>query len=136
MTVTATGGTGARAMTATQDITVTVNDVDETPAVASVDVTSTPSATADTYGLGETIEVTVTFDQAVTVTGAPSIELRIGRRPTRPSTSSWADLRRRLQGPCHAPVFDYVVQSGDMDDNGIWHQGEQTGAQRRDDPGR
>ena len=50
VTVTATGGTGAREMTATQDISVTVNDVDETPAVASVDVTSTPSATADTYG--------------------------------------------------------------------------------------
>ena len=119
VTVTATGGTGAREMTATQAITVTVNDVDEEPAVASVDVTSTPSATADTYGLGETIEVTVTFDQAVTVNtsgGTPSIEFEAGgNQPEHLKLATYA------AGSGTATIrFDYVVQSGDMDDNGIW----------------
>ena len=65
----------------TDTIAVTINltDVDETPpTIDSVVVTSTPSAAADTYGEGETIEVTVTFDRAVTVTGTPRIQLRVG----------------------------------------------------------
>ena len=39
------------------------------PAIVTdgVQVTSTPMATADTYGLGEPIKITVTFDNAVTV---------------------------------------------------------------------
>ena len=78
VTVTATSGTGDRAMTAEQTITVTVTDVDETPAFDGLDVTSTPKAAIDTYGWDETIEVTVTFDQAVRVTGTPRIQLRIG----------------------------------------------------------
>ena len=54
------------------------------PAIVTdgVEVTSTP-ATGDTYRLGETIEITVTFDNAVTVNTvrrhAPKIELRIPR---------------------------------------------------------
>ena len=126
VTVTATGGTGARELTATQDITVTVTDVDETPAVASVDVTSTPSATADTYGLDETIEVTVTFDQAVTVNtsgGTPSIEFEVGgNQPQHLKLATYAD------GSGTTTLrFDYVVQSGDMDDNGIWLKANKLG---------
>ena len=116
VTVTATGGTGARALTTDQAITVTVNDVDETPAVASVDVTSTPSATADTYGLDETIEVTVTFDQAVTVTGTPRIQLRIGGGAQ--GNLKWANYASGSGN--EALVFAYTVQAGDRDDNGIY----------------
>ena len=41
----------------------------DTPAIVAggVQVTSTPQAASDTYGPGETIELTVTFDEAVTV---------------------------------------------------------------------
>ena len=47
---------------------MTIN-VDPVPDVTQVVVTSTPnSGTADTYGRGEVIQVTVTFDEAVTVT--------------------------------------------------------------------
>ena len=116
VTVTATGGTGGRAMTATQDISVTVNDVDETPAVTDVDVTSTPTAAADTYGRDETIEVTVTFDQAVTVTGTPRIQLRIGGGD--PQHLKWADYAGGTGTT--ALVFAYTVQAGDQDDNGIF----------------
>ena len=122
VTVTATGGTGARAMTATQDISVTVNDVDETPAITSVSVVSDPGAD-DTYGLGDTIEVQVTFDQAVTVNtsgGAPSIEFEAGG-----NQAEHLKLATYADGSGTATLrFDYVVQSGDMDDNGIWLKGD------------
>ena len=115
MTVTATGGTGARAMTATQDITVTVNDVDETPAITSVSVVSEPGAD-NTYGLGDTIEVQVVFDQAVIVTGAPSIEFEAGGNQT-----EHLKLATYAAGSGTTTIrFDYVVQAGDMDSNGIW----------------
>ena len=116
VTVTATGGTGGRALSTEQSISVTLNDVDETPAVASVDVTSTPSAAADTYGLDETIEVTVTFDLAVTVTGTPRIQLRIGGGAQ--ENLKWANYAGGTGTT--ALVFAYTVQAGDMDDNGIY----------------
>ena len=56
---------------------MTIN-VDSVPDVTDVLVTSTPnSGTTDTYGRGEVIEVTVTFDEAVTVTGSPFSGCRI-----------------------------------------------------------
>ncbi len=45
--------------------------------VTGVAVSSTPDS-ADTYGLGERIEVEVTFDRAVTVTGSPRLALTVG----------------------------------------------------------
>ncbi len=45
--------------------------------VSGVAVSSTPDS-ADTYGLGERIEVQVTFDRAVTVTGSPELALTVG----------------------------------------------------------
>ena len=44
------------------------------PAVTGVEVSSTP-ASGDTYLLGETIRVTVTFSAAVDVTGAPRLKI-------------------------------------------------------------
>ena len=116
VTVTATGGTGDRAMTAEQSITVTVTDVAETPAVDDLDVTSTPKADIDTYGREETIEVTVTFDQAVNVTGTPRIRLRIGGGMQ--EHYRWADYDRGTG--TRALRFTYVVVEGDMDDDGIY----------------
>ena len=121
VTVTATGGTGGRALTTEQAISVTVNDVDETPAVTDVVVTSTPTATADTYGRDETIEVTVTFDQAVTVTGTPRIQLRIGGGAQ--DNLKWANYAGGTGTT--ALRFTYVVQSGDMDDNGIYIEADE-----------
>ena len=119
VTVTATEGTGARALTTEQDITVTVNDVDETPAITSVSVVSNPGAD-NTYGLGDTIEVQVVFDQAVIVTGTPRIEFEVGgNQPEHLKLATYAD------GSGTTTLrFDYVVQSGDMDDNGIWLKGD------------
>ena len=81
-----------------------------------VQVTSTPD-TGDTYGLGETIEITVTFDNAVTVNassvGPPRIQFRLTG-----SQNRWAEYSSGSGGT--ALKFTYVVQSGDMDDDGIW----------------
>ena len=85
------------------------------PAIVTdgVQVTST-AATGDTYGLGEPIEITVTFDNAVTVNtsgGTPRIELLLG------SGNKWAEYSSGSGGT--ALVFTYTVQAGDMDDDGI-----------------
>ena len=103
--------------------TMTIN-VDSVPDVTDVSVTSTPrSGTAnpkDTYGLGEVIEVTVTFDEAVTVDtsgGTPFFRLRI-RDNTNTINNRDATL---LSGSgTTALVFGYTVVAADDDDNGIW----------------
>ena len=73
-------------------------------------MTSTP-ATGDTYGLGEPIAITVTFDKPVTVVGRPGIVFRIDAGPrlaVYSSGSGGTDL-----------VFTYTVLDDDMDDDGI-----------------
>ena len=88
------------------------------PAIVTdgVQVTSTPD-TGDTYGLGETIEITVTFDNAVTVNasavGPPRIQFRLDG-----SLNKWAEYSSGSGGT--DLEFTYDVQSGDMDDDGIW----------------
>ena len=124
VTVTATGGTGDRAMTADQAITVTVTDVDETPTFDGLEVTSTPKAAIDTYGREETIEVTVTFDQAVTVDtagGTPRIRLRIGGGNQ--VHFRWANYDGGTGTT--ALRFTYVVDVDDRDTNGIYIQGDE-----------
>ena len=78
-----------------------------------VQVTSTPMATADTYGLGETIAITVTFDKAVTVGGTPRIRFHLDG-----GVKKWAGYSSGSGGT--ALEFTYTVQARDMDDDGIW----------------
>ncbi len=68
----------------------------------------------DTYFLGETIELTLTYDRAAVVDatgGTPSIELDIGGERRRADYVRGSDSRQL--------VFAYTVQSGDEDTNGI-----------------
>ncbi len=99
--------------------TMTIN-VDPVPDVTQVAVTSTPnSGTADTYGPGEVIEVTVTFDEAVTVNtsgGAPYFEIRVGGPD--PAVTRRAEFLR--MSDTNALVFGYTVVAADRDNNGIW----------------
>ena len=87
------------------------------PTVDSVSVVSDPGAD-DTYGLNDTITVAVVFTAAVTVTGTPQITLRVGGgaavnlKPANYASGSGTTTLR----------FSYVVQAGDMDDNGIYLQ--------------
>ena len=100
-------------------VTVTRADTITTPpeiVPGGVQVTSMP-ATDDTYVLGETIAITVTFDKAVTVDtsgGTPRIQFRLGP----PRQDRWAEYSSGSGGA--ALVFTYTVQAGDRDADGIW----------------
>ena len=74
-----------------------------------VRISSTPGGGA--YGSGETIEVTVTFDQVVHVTGTPELTLSIGAN-TRAAPLAAGSGTESLQ-------FHYEVVEDDRDDDGI-----------------
>ena len=92
--------------------------------VTDVVVTSTPmlmasgSSTADTYGFGETIVITVTASEAVEVEGDPEFEFSLNN----PGESSNPKLATydRTRSSATTMVFAYTVQAGDMDSDGIW----------------
>ena len=88
-----------------------------TPATVTVAVTSTP-ASADTYGFGETIVITVTVSEAVEVVGDPVFRFSLtnsgGAANDVPATYD------RTRSSPTTIVFTYTVQAGDRDNNGIW----------------
>ena len=85
-----------------------------------VAVTSTPVAAADTYGAGETIAFSVTFDEPVSVDttgGTPRLQFRPGTLP--------GDARDEYQTYVRGSgtkvlAFEYVVQPTDSDNSGIY----------------
>ena len=84
-----------------------------------VAVTSSPAAKTDTYGVGETIRFTVTFDGPVavdTTSGTPVLGFRLANSSTTPANK---DLDYVSGSGTAALTFEYVVQSGDTDTNGI-----------------
>ena len=84
--------------------------------IDTVSVTSDPGAD-ETYAIGDTIEVTVTFDQEVTVTGGPRITLRVGGGgPEHMRSATYADA---FSVALLALRFTYGVAEGDGDDDGI-----------------
>ena len=101
----------------TKTYTVTVNRAGAAPTITAVAVTSTPmltssgGSTPDTYGEGEDIEFTVTFNEAVEVTGDPQFGFSLaGARVADYDSGSGSE---RL-------TFVYTVLSTDQDDDGIW----------------
>ena len=119
----------SNAETLTSAVTATVVAAATAPTVSTVAVTSAP-ASGDTYGTSEKIEFTVTFDQAVTVTGTPEFEFCLDTTSTVScDVGSSPPARRRAAlssgSGTTALVFSYTVVVGDVDDNGIWI-GDQT----------
>ena len=92
--------------------------------VTDVVVTSTPmlmasgSSTADTYGFGETIVITVTASEAVEVEGDPEFEFSL-TNPGGAANDPQATYDR-TRSTATTIVFTYTVQAGDRDTNGIW----------------
>ena len=80
------------------------------PVVTDVAITSSP-ASGDAYDAGETITVDVTFDQAVTVEGAPNLALTIGSEARKAGG-------RHVAGQSRI-TFSYRVAANDRDANGI-----------------
>lgn len=90
---------------------VTNNSTQQPPDVTGPVTQSVGVPTAGTYAIGDELSFTVNWDEAVTVTGTPALNLDIG------GTSRQADY---VSGSgSTALVFTYTVQAGDEDDNGI-----------------
>ena len=86
------------------------------PTVQTVRVSSNPntgplSLTPDTYAAGDNIEVEVTFDQIVHVSGSPAIILALGNRDQ-------GAAYHRGSGT-DTLTFRYPVREGDVDTDGI-----------------
>ena len=103
--------------TAAEDGPVTPSAILTPPTIDDVAVTSTPllnssgGSTPDTYGEGETIEVSVTFNEAVTATTGTDFVLSVGGAKRAPL----------LRGSGTATlVFGYTVLADDEDTDGIW----------------
>ncbi len=79
------------------------------PAISSISVSSSP-AKGDTYGPGETVEVSVRFDQAVTATGEPQVALTVGTQTRYATLFAWSS---------QSLLFGYTVQEADRDEDGI-----------------
>lgn len=92
-----------------------------TPAVGGV--TISPPPFGDTFELAETISVSVWFNRALTVTGAPRLALTIGSLPRYASFfDAPAPSRIAPEAPAFAPWpvrFLYAVESSDSDEDGI-----------------
>ena len=85
----------------------------EPPAVTGVEVSSDAGAD-DTYGLGDTISITVTFDEAVGVTGTP--RLKIDMDPAHWG-EKWAGYNGGSGG--NALTFVHVVVQPNLSTQGI-----------------
>ena len=114
----------SHAETLTSAATATVTAAPTAPMVTDVDVTSMP-ASGDTYGTSERIQYTVTFDQAVTVTGTPEFEFCLGSSATVSCSAGSPPPARRIAALLSGSgttmlVFSYTVIVGDVDDNGIY----------------
>ena len=84
-----------------------------------VAITSTPQATTDTYGLGETIAISVTFDSVVNVDttgGTPTLRMRLWHPGIRARDK---EMAYASGSGTDTLVFEYVVQGEDMDNTGI-----------------
>ena len=83
------------------------------PAVSGVEVTSQAGADA-TYALGETLEVTVTFSEAVTVTGTPGLSIDM-------DPAAWGEKRAAYASGSGtaALVFTHKVVEPNLSRRGI-----------------
>jgi hypothetical protein len=73
-------------------------------------ITSVTGPAAGTYIVGQHLDFTVVFSEAVAVTGTPRLQLTIG------SATRYATY---LSGTGSTLTFRYTVQSGDLDTDGI-----------------
>ena len=79
------------------------------PTVSSVAISS-DTGDDEVYGIGDKIEVTVTFSENVTLTGSPLLELTIGSSARNAAYKSTTGSK---------VVFSYTVAVGDSDTDGI-----------------
>ena len=88
------------------------NDTPDTtaPTIDGIKINSNPPDNRDTYAIGNVIEATVTFDEAVVVSRTPRLTLKVA------GGDRTANYRR---GTGAALVFSYSVVEGDSDTDGV-----------------
>ncbi len=108
------GGYDSGALAAGELPVTIVRDVPKIADTGGVTVTSRPLHTGNTYASGETIALSVKFDRDVVVdtgNGSPHLEVDIGSSSRNVGYAGMAGNRTL--------TFEYVVQSGDLDSDGI-----------------
>ena len=95
--------------TQTNTPTPTPTPVWPVASISNISVSSDPG-TDQTYISGNTITVRVLFDMSITVSGSPSLRLRVG---------STDEIMTYTGQSGNTLSFDYTVQDGDLDTNGV-----------------
>ncbi len=91
--------------------------VDTTPPrIDSVSIASNPR-NGVAYGVGETINLAVAFSEKVTVVGEPRINVDVGG--VNRYVTLLSEAAKSTRGYVDSAVFQYQVQSGDNDNDGI-----------------
>ena len=98
---------------------LTAHKVDARPWITGVKVTSNPAIDIY-YTPGETIEMTVTYDQEVTVAGDPEFEFSLGSPGAAAGTGDRRAAYDAGASSADSLVFTYTVLPTDEDPNGIW----------------
>ena len=98
---------------------LTAHKVDARPWITGVEVTSNPAIDIY-YTPGETIEMTVTYDQEVTVDGDPEFEFSLGSPGAAAGTGDRRAAYDAGASSANSLVFTYTVLPTDEDPNGIW----------------
>ena len=81
------------------------------PAIRKIRIRSDPPQGRESYGIGDLIEVEITFSEAVNVTGTPQLGLRVGRVTRAAGYSEGAGTT--------VLTFSYTVAGGDEDSDGL-----------------
>lgn len=92
--------------------------VDGRPYVKTARITSIPESGGDAYRAGENLEVTVTFDNPVEVTGQVGMDLYVGLQEQNGAPAQRGALYQSGSGT-DALVFAYTIQPGDTDTKGV-----------------
>ena len=89
------------------------------PSVSAIAITSSvPAGQGGSYRIGDTIEVTATFSEALVVTGSPVLKIRVGTGSGSEKTATCA--RKGATGDdAKKLVCAYTVAEGDLDTDGI-----------------
>ena len=99
----------------------------EAPRIEGIEITSDPPDGRDLYGIGEEIEVTVTFSEIVMVTETPRMTLKVGARDRSANYESVTGA---------VVVFAYTVAVNDSDTDGVSLEADSlTGGTIRDPSG-
>ena len=93
-------------------VTLAVNNLDEVaPTISTIAITSASGAQNSLLSAGDTLSITVTLSEAVTVTGTPQLALNIGGTTVQANYTAGSTTT--------ALVFQYTVLAEQTDSNGV-----------------